>query len=77
MSKWSLGRINIYLGPIKTNDSVNGLWKQIYLNTRYQDGSDLKETGKQANHCESHNLGNLCFNENQPIWPVVSGGHSK
>lgn len=48
MNKWSLVRINIYLGPIKTNDSVSGLWKQIYLNTRYQDGSDLKETGKQT-----------------------------
>ena len=48
MSEWSPVRINIYLGPVKTNDSVNGLWMQIYLNIRYQDGSGLKETGKQT-----------------------------
>lgn len=48
MTKWSLFRIQFYLGPVKTNHSVTSLWKQMDLNTRCHDGSDLKETEKQT-----------------------------
>lgn len=75
MIKWSLVRINIYLGLIKTNHSVNGLWKQVELDIRHENGSDLKET--KTNEWQSHRLGKLCCNENQPIWPAVSSGHSE